>query len=162
MRAVLTALIAAPIFAWSAPAAAQPVLVEPQSRVTVGAFINDIQHLDFKTNSYAIDLYVWFRWNEAGIDPSKTMEFRNLDASDGGTAPEALYDKPETMPDGSLYSIVRYRGAFNTKFRLDAYPFDTQVLKIILEDTILGVDRLVYIPDKFPSVMLDSSAGHAQ
>ncbi len=156
MRAVLTALIAAPIFAWSAPAAAQPVLVEPQSRVTVGAFINDIQHLDFKTNSYAIDLYVWFRWNEAGIDPSKTMEFRNLDASDGGTAPEALYDKPETMPDGSLYSIVRYRGAFNTKFRLDAYPFDTQVLKIILEDTILGVDRLVYIPDKFPSVMLDS------
>jgi hypothetical protein len=38
------------------------VLVEPQTRVTVGAYINDIQHLDFKTNSYAVDLYFWFRW----------------------------------------------------------------------------------------------------
>ena len=62
MRALLAALIAAPIVACSSPAAAQPLLVEPQARVTVGAYINDIQHLDFKTNSYAVDLYFWFRW----------------------------------------------------------------------------------------------------
>ena len=60
------------------------------------------------------------------------------------------------MPDGSLYSIIRYRGQFSTKFQLDAYPYDTQILKLVLEDTVLGVDRLLYIPDKFPSVMLDS------
>ena len=34
-------------------------------KVVVGAYINDIQELDFKTNSYAIDLYVWFRWKGA-------------------------------------------------------------------------------------------------
>jgi hypothetical protein len=35
----------------------------------VGAYINDIQELDFKTNSYAIDLYVWFRWR--GLTPPR-------------------------------------------------------------------------------------------
>jgi hypothetical protein len=43
----------------------------------VGAYINDIQELDFKTNSYAVDLYVWFRWKAPDLDPSKTMEFMN-------------------------------------------------------------------------------------
>jgi hypothetical protein len=126
------------------------------AKVVIGAYINDIQQPDFKANSYAVDLYLWFRWTDPAIDPSKTIEFRNRDAADDGSLPEPLYEKPEAMPDGSLYSIIRYRGRFSAKFRLDAYPFDTQVLKVVLEDTILGVDQLLYIPDKFPSVMLDS------
>jgi hypothetical protein len=84
------------------------------------------------------------------------MEFRNRDASDDSNLREALYDKPEVMPDGSLYSIIRYRGQFSTKFRLDAYPFDTQVLRVVLEDTILDVNRLVYAPERYPNVILDS------
>ncbi|MGH9198323.1 MAG: hypothetical protein ACRD1T_21640, partial [Acidimicrobiia bacterium] len=36
-----------------------------------------------------------------------------------------------------------------------SYPFDTQVLKVVLEDTILDVDELVYVPETFPSVILD-------
>lgn len=42
--------------------------------VTVGAYVNDIQQPDFKTNSYAIDLYVWFRWRAPDLDPYKTLE----------------------------------------------------------------------------------------
>jgi hypothetical protein len=30
-----------------------------------GAYINDIQQLDFKSNNYAVDFYVWFRWKDA-------------------------------------------------------------------------------------------------
>ena len=47
------------------------------AQVIVGAYINDIQELDFKANNYAVDLYVWFRWKTPGIDPAKTMEFMN-------------------------------------------------------------------------------------
>ena len=39
--------------------AASPTPSGP-AQVVVGAYINDIQELDFKTNSYAIDLYVRF------------------------------------------------------------------------------------------------------
>jgi hypothetical protein len=99
---------------------AQPTPAAPV-KVVVGTFINDIQELDFKTNSYAIDLYVWFRWKAPDLDPSKTMEFMNRYASDANMRDE-LYDKPKSMPDGSLYSIIRYQGWFSTKFRLENIP----------------------------------------
>ena len=50
--------------------------------VTVGAYVNDIQQPDFKSNSYAIDLYVWFRWRAPDLDPYKTLGFMNRDAAD--------------------------------------------------------------------------------
>jgi hypothetical protein len=116
------------------------------AQVIVGAYINDIQELDFKANNYVVDLYVWFRWNGSELDPSKTMEFMNRYASDDNVR-EALYEKPQEMPDGSLYSIIRYQGRFSTKFPLEKYPFDTQVLKVVMEDTVSGDDKQIYVPD---------------
>jgi hypothetical protein len=140
-RAVMEAIEAAP-----APSSPQEVIV--------GAYINDIQQLDFKTNNYAIDLYVWFRWTSPDIDPSKSMEFMNRYASDNNLR-EALLDTPEEMPDGSRYSIIRYQGLFSTKFPLEAYPFDTQVLKVIMEDTLAGAQQQVYVADGDRPVMID-------
>ena len=116
------------------------------AQVVVGAYINDIQELDFRANNYVVDLYVWFRWKGSDVDPSKTMEFMNRYASDDNVR-EALYDKPEEMPDGSLYSIIRYQGRFATKFPLEKYPFDTQFLTVVMEDTVLGDDKQIYVPD---------------
>ena len=116
------------------------------AQVIVGAYINDIQELDFKANNYTVDLYVWFRWKDPKLDPSKTMEFMNRYASDGNIRDD-LYDEPKPMPDGSLYAIIRYQGHFSTKFRLDDYPFDTQSLMVVMEDTIAAADAQVYVPD---------------
>ncbi|MGV1014171.1 MAG: hypothetical protein ACOYB4_04300, partial [Methyloceanibacter sp.] len=44
-------------------------------------------------------------------------------------------------------AIVRYQGLFSTKFYLGYYPFDTQFLKVVMEDTVSGALRQVYIPD---------------
>jgi hypothetical protein len=127
---------------------------ESPNQVVVGAFINDIQELDFKTNNYIVDLYVWFRWKAPDLKPSKTMEFMNRFASDDNWR-ENLYPEPQAMPDGTLYSIIRYQGHFSTKFPLEAYPFDTQVLKVVMEDTVSGAADLVYVPDGEHPVTLD-------
>jgi hypothetical protein len=124
------------------------------AKVVVGAYINDIQELDFKTNSYAVDLYVWFRWKAPDLDPSKTMEFMNRYDPDDHVRAE-LYAKPKEMPDGSLYAIVRNQGRFSTKFQLEDYPFDTQFLTVVMEDTISGEDAQVYVPDPDGSMRLD-------
>jgi hypothetical protein len=116
------------------------------AKVIVGAYINDIQELDFKTNNYVIDLYVWFRWQGADANPSKTMEFMNRFASDDNRRDE-LYDESQVMPDGSRYDIIRYQGRFSTKFPLEKYPFDTQYLTVTMEDTLAGADTQVYVPD---------------
>ena len=87
-----------------------------------------------------VDLYVWFRWKGPELDPSKTMEFMNRYASDDNVR-EALYEQPKEMPDGSLYSIVRYQGRFAAKFPLEKYPFDTQLLTVAMEDTVSGAAK---------------------
>ena len=123
-------------------------------KVIVGAYINDIQQLDFKTNHYAIDLYVWFRWKGDETDPSKTMEFMNRYAADENLR-EQLYGKPEPMPDGSLYSIIRYEGRFSTAFALEKYPLDEQTLTVVMEDTVSGTDAQVYVADAEPSISVN-------
>ena len=122
--------------------------------VIVGAYINDIQQLDFKSNNYVIDLYVWFRWKSKDANPSKTMEFMNRFASDDNLR-EALTEEPDELPDGSLYSIIRYQGLFSTKFHLERFPFDTQALIVVMEDTLAGADDQIYVPDGKNPVSID-------
>ena len=57
-----------PSFAGSPSEATSAAKTDPQ-RVVIGAFINDIQEIDFRTQSYAVDVYVWFRWTDTSIDP---------------------------------------------------------------------------------------------
>lgn len=122
--------------------------------VITGAYINDIQQLDFKANNYVIDLYVWFRWKSPDIDPSKTMEFMNRFASDNNLR-EALTEEPDELPEGGYYSILRYQGLFSTKFQLETFPFDTQYLTVIMEDTLAGAGDQVYVPDGKSPVIVD-------
>lgn len=122
--------------------------------VILGAYINDIQQLDFKANNYVIDLYVWFRWKSAEADPSKSMEFMNRFASDDNLR-EELTDEPFELPDGSRYSIIRYQGLFSTKFYLEEFPFDTQQLVVVMEDTLLGSADQIYVPDGKDPVTID-------
>lgn len=132
---------------------ATPVSAAPE-KVTVGAYINDIQQLDFKTNNYTIDLYVWFRWRDPALHPARTMEFMNRYASDDNLR-QNLLEEPEVMPDSSLYSIIRYQGRFSTKFNLEDYPFDTQRMTVVMEDTLSGTKSLVYEPDGKDSIAID-------
>lgn len=116
------------------------------ANVTVGVYINDIQDIDFKTNSYIVDLYLWFRWKGPEIDPIKTVEFMNVfEPNDAQRT--VLLDAAKEMPDGSLYNIVRYHGRFSKKFALEKYPFDVQTLDFILEDSVSPASKLQFVAD---------------
>jgi hypothetical protein len=117
--------------------------------VEVGAYINDIEELDFRTQSYSVDVYVWFRWRDKDTDPSKSLEFMNRFAPNAHVR-DQIYEPPKILPDGKLYAVVRNQGRFSTKLAVGNYPFDTQELRIELEDSELGSAHLTY--------MLDSNA----
>lgn len=114
--------------------------------VVVGAYVNDVQEIDLHTDSYRMDLYVWFRWKNPEIDPSHTSEFMNS-FSPSEHVRTFIYDKPQKMPDGSLYNVIREQGQFSAKFPLQQYPFDRQELVVAMENTVHPVDELVYVPD---------------
>ncbi len=118
-------------------------------KVYVGALINDIQQLDLQTHSYAVDIYIWFKWRDPEIDPSRTFEFLNPFELWGHIRSYAGV-KPETLPNGLQYSVVHVQGKFNAKLPLERYPFDTQDLVVTLEDKSKDESQLVYVPDKDP------------
>ncbi len=131
-----------------APAQAQAAKDAP-TPVTIGLYVADIQEVDLKTHSYRLDLYVWFRWKNPAIDPSKSAEFINMfDPADHVRT--SLYEEPQKMPDGSFYAIIRDQGKFSAKFALHKYPFDRQNLPVIIEDNVHEAGALVYVPDQTP------------
>ncbi len=89
---------------------------------------------------------MWFRWKTPDVDPSKTMEFMNRFASDDNLR-EELTEEPLELPDGSRYSSIRYQGLFSTKFQLETFPFDTQALIAVMEDTLTGAADQIHVPD---------------
>ena len=113
-------------------------------KVIVGAYINDIHELDFRSHTYSVDLYIWFRWRASTANPVKSMEFMNR-YSPTEHQRDSLLETPKAMPDGTLYGIIREQGRFSSKFRLEKYPFDEQVLKIIFEDTVAPVSSQNFI-----------------
>jgi len=122
--------------------AAEPAPAE----VSVGVFINDIQGVDLRTNSYLVDLYLWFRWTDADADPTVTIEIMNAFAP-WDMKVTRLYETPQEMPDGTWYQAVRYQGQFNNELPLDRYPFDTQALTIEIEDSASTSSMLRFVPD---------------
>ena len=117
--------------------------------VRVGMLINDIQQLDLQTKSYAVDLYIWFKWDDPKIDPSRSFEFLNPYQLWGHIRGYAGI-KPETLPDGTQYSSLHVQGQFNSNLAIDDYPFDRQELIVMIEDKSKDESALVYVPDKDP------------
>lgn len=114
--------------------------------VRVGGLINDIQQLDLQSHSYNVDMYIWFKWRNPDIDPARSFEFLNAFELWGHILTYES-NNPEKLPDGSYYQVLRNQGKFNTKLPLEDYPFDTQNLRVALEDSHADSTDLVYVPD---------------
>lgn len=114
--------------------------------VYVGAYLNDVQTIDLKLHTYAIDLYMWFRWKSPDIDPATSFEFTNANES-WGHVRTPNWETPQVMPDGSFYQVVHVQGRFSRKFLLYNYPFDRQTIEVSFEDSVLDARLLTYEPD---------------
>lgn len=152
---VLLAVVAVWLAPLTVPATAQADA--PADKITVGAFIYDIQDIDLAADSFTVDFYLWFRWKGPRVDPSDSIEAMNSNAMQntttsqtGGVAGKQLYPAPIDMPDGSKYQAFRYQGVFSKKMSLERYPFDVQNLVIVFEDQNEDTRQLVYVPDSTP------------
>ncbi len=122
------------------------------SEVKVGAYINDIQTLNLREHSYAIDIYIWFRWKDPEIEPTESIEMVNPNELWGHVS-ERHYESPITLPSGELYQVLRVQGRFSHKFFFNNYPYDRQNLVVEFEDEVHEAHRLRYVPDDQPISM---------
>lgn len=119
---------------------------EQPAIVVVGVYVNDVQALNLREHSYAMDVYIWFRWRDEEISPQESMEIVNPNELWGHTS-ELLYDEPIRLPSGELYQVRRVQGRFSRKFFFDNYPYDRQELVVEFEDSVHETNRLIYQPD---------------
>jgi hypothetical protein len=118
---------------------------ERPEKVYVGIYLKEVPTIDLKANTYLADFYLWFRW-KGDIDPTASFEFTNaVQAWD--MMKTAVYDQPDSLPDGSLYQVFHVQGTFAHAFPLHAYPFDQQDLVIDLEDNEYQTGDVVYVDD---------------
>ncbi len=119
------------------------------ARVVVGAYVNDVQDLNLNTHSYAMDIYLWFRWRNSELAPAASVEMVN--AFDlWGHNTKVTYDEPVKLATGELYQVMRVQGRFSKKFLLTNFPYDHQQLVIEFEDAKHAAQRLIYQPDSQP------------
>jgi hypothetical protein len=128
----------------AAQAAAAPTAPD---EVKVGIYLNDVQSIDLHLHNYMVDFYIWFRWTNPDIDPIASMEFVNNSES-WGTMMTDGFEKPEKMPDGSLYQFKHIQGKLSRKMDLHDYPFDKQIVQMIIEDSSSDAAQLQYVVDK--------------
>ena len=158
-------LLGAVVAAWSTLlVTASPAQAKPgPAKVTVGAFIHDVQELDLETGSFVMDFYLWFRWSDPSVDPSDSLEVMNSNGMEntttsatGGVTGKPLYDEPRIMPDGSKYMAYRYQGVFSRKMDLAKFPFDAQDLLVYFEDQDQDARFLEFVPDTTPVAISDT------
>lgn len=150
------------------PRSAMPRDMPRPLRVGVSLIVNSVSQPDEATGHFEASVDLQLRWRdpnqafdakEIGIDRlefgyekavaklatmwTPTIVFANM--------PDKAY-KPEPglfiNSDGTVVYIQRISGVFKTKFKLAAFPFDTQSLIMQLQDPRENVNEIIFVQDQ--------------
>jgi hypothetical protein len=106
--------------------------------VTVGLYLTDIYDVDLKKSTYTADFYVWFKW-KGDVNP------RRFEIINGYIASKNI-DSFITV-NGVHHLSYRCRAVLHGQFNLSDYPWDTQLVPIMIEDDDADIRELIYIAD---------------
>lgn len=102
--------------------------------IRVGVYVLNLGKLDISTGSYTVDFYMSLKSDTPMGAPS--FEFTN------GRA--ASVDLIEDKPTEKFYRIL---ANLNTPIDLRKFPYDTQELRIVLEDKREAIEKIKYVPN---------------
>jgi len=114
----------------------QPLFTSETTNTNTGIYVISLGNFEFTKGSYTLDFYLMFTWNDTNISPS-SFEFMNGRA----LSKEKIYENIQNDSSEVWYRIQA--NLFITP-EFDNYPFDTQELKIIIEDSKNNISSLTY------------------
>lgn len=100
----------------------------------VGLVISEVRGYDLQTGSFEADFFL-------SLTSDKPMPRLHPQFTNG----REVECKPLT--DAPTFRFYRCGGTFTSSVDLRKYPFDTQYLTINFEDTVYGVDTILFQPD---------------
>jgi hypothetical protein len=127
------------IFFSTIPSSAQQEeLSDDPTIIYVGIYVISIGNFEFTKGTYVLDFYLVFQWENHNITPVH-FEFMNGRA----TSKEKIYDE-RTDNASEIWYRVQANLFITPEF--NRYPFDSQDLKIILEDSQYNITTITYVP----------------
>src|SRR5690606_6430212 len=104
--------------------APRSALAEPAKRVYAGVYLHDVAKFDQKDGVFDVDMEVWAKWH-GEFDPEKVT------IANAAEVEKTLIGEAS---DGDWHSARwRVRGTLRGEFPVHRFPFDAQVLRVILE-----------------------------
>ena len=117
---------------------------KPQE-VAVGMYLNRLSKVSHKDGSFDIDAWLWFRWKDGEIDPTKSFDIVNGKID--------LVTPTGVLDDGGYkYSSVRLQGTVFQNFDVHSYPLDNHTLSVFVEDTTNQAPLLKYVEDEHSTI----------
>lgn len=107
---------------------AEPVVVK------VAFLLNSVDDYDVKTGTFTADFFVSFTSDRPM--PQLSLQF-----------PNGKVEGREVLADKPTFKLLRLSGAFKSPADLRKYPFDSQELRIVIEDDVRGIDQLRFSVD---------------
>lgn len=104
-------------------------------RIKVGMLLNSIDDYDVKTGTFSADFFLSFT-SDVPM-PEIRPQF-----------PNGKVESTNSIADKPTFKLMRLAGTFKTPADLRKYPYDSQELKIILEDDSRGVDQIRFVVDQ--------------
>ncbi|MFH1101814.1 MAG: hypothetical protein V1726_07245 [Methanobacteriota archaeon] len=136
---ILGLLLTGSLFLSCIPTAAQDEPIKnPDTTIYAGIYVISIGNFEFTKGTYLLDFYLMFSWENQNISPAG-FEFMNGRA----TSKEKIY---EAYSNGTSEVWYRVQAALFITPQFHSYPFDSQNIKIILEDSKFNTSTLTYTP----------------
>jgi len=110
-------------------------IVLGEQEIQVGIYVLNLGKLDISTGAFSADFYLLMRSSQQ--IPEGSFEFVNGRASS--------VDRLEISPDGTEL-FYRIQANLSTPIDLRRFPFDTQVMRIILEERTNTIEKVRYVP----------------
>ncbi|MGI9162462.1 MAG: hypothetical protein ACR2JI_06000 [Mycobacterium sp.] len=122
----------------------QPSPPIPRS-CSIGVYVDAVYNFSPTTNSFEARMWVWSVCPDSSKNPLDTLEFTNANTT-------TTHQKESTTEsNGVQYSNMLVTGKFRHQFDVRRYPFDRQVLQIVVENGNDPVEFEVYTADNAES-----------
>ena len=135
--ALIALFLSLPLFA---PARATAEEAAAPTQVHMGAYLMRVSNVSQKDGTFAVDMWVWFRWKGDDLKPYETFEVANGKI-------ESKSNAEVSDDEGFHYTSVRVQATVFHDYDVRRFPLDNHLITIEFEDENADVSKLQYVVD---------------
>jgi hypothetical protein len=116
-----------------------PKITGPDT-VKIGAYIINLHNFNYPDKEYSMRFWLWTLYKNPEFDFRTQIEVPNAKEIEKS---DIIIDSVDNM----LWLQMKMKCVMKHNWAVHDYPFDDQILKLHIENTIFNSDNLVFIPD---------------